>query len=289
MILVTGATGGLGKATIDKLVELVAPGEIKALVRDASKAENLVEQGINIAIGDYLDYDSLINAFQGVDTVILISAPVFSDRETQQRNAINAAVSAGVGHFILTGIQRKENSDWIIPMVTESDLDSEKLLKESGLSYTIVLNNIYSDVLSFLMGVNPAQTSVLEMPAGDGKVSFTTRADFGEGLAILALQDGHQNKTYTFTNSESLSFGEIAEIISELSGRTVPYVNVDREDYVSKLVAGGLPEPVADFLACWPDAIRVGEMEKTFPILTELLGHEPTSLRNYLKEEYFKG
>lgn len=289
MILVTGATGGLGKATIEHLIHLVDPVEIKALVRDKSKGKELADLGVTLSIGDYLDYDSLVKAFQGVDTLVLISAPTFTDREAQHRNAINAAVAAKVKHVIFTGIQRKENSGWVVPMVTESDLDAEKALKESGLAYSIVLNNIYSDVFAFLIGGDPAQTSVIEIPAGDGKISFTTRKDFGRGLAILAVQDWHYDKTYTFTNSESLSFKEIAGIISELSGKPVTYNNIDRAAYVSKLAATGLPEPVADFAASWADAIRVGELGESYPLLTDLLGHNPTSLKDYLKVEYFKG
>jgi NAD(P)H dehydrogenase (quinone) len=289
MILVTGATGGLGKTTIDKLVELVNPNEITALVRDESKAQDLISKGVHIAIGDYLNYDSLVSAFKGIDTLVLIGAPTFTDRETQHRNAINAAVASGVKRVIFIGIQRKEGSKWVIPMVTESDLDAEKALKESGLSYTIVLNNIYSDVLDFLLGDNPAHMSAVEFPAGDGKICFTTRKDFGAGLALLATQEGHENKTYTFTNSESLSFQQIADIISELSGKIVPYHNIDRAAYVSKLAGKGIPEFVADFAADWADAVRVGELGEVYPTLTELLGQRPTSLKDYLKENYFKG
>jgi NAD(P)H dehydrogenase (quinone) len=289
MILVTGATGGLGKTTIDKLVELVNPSKITAMIRDESKGRDLIDKGVHLVIGDYMNYDSLVSAFKGVDTVILISAPTFTDRDTQQRNAIKAAIASGVKRVIYTGIQRKEGSNYVIPMVTESDLDTEKALKESGLSYTIVLNNIYADVLDFLLGENPAQLSAVEFPAGNGRISFTTRKDLGAGLALLAVQEGHENKTYTFTNSESLTFSQIADIISELSGKTIKYEDVDRAAYVSKLAGNGLPEVVADFAAEWADAVREGELGEVYPILTELLGKYPTSLKDYLKEAFFKG
>lgn len=285
MILVTGATGGLGKATIEALLRKVSPTQIAGMARDVDKASALTERGVVVRQGDYFSYESMVQAFTGVKTLVLVSAPTFSDRETQHHNAIKAAKDAGVSHVIFTSIQRKENSRWIIPMVTESDKDAEQKLKESGLDYTIVLNNIYTDVLDFFIG-DPTRISKIEFPAGDGKISFVTRVDFGEALANIATQQGHKNKTYTLSNSEALSFAQIAAMISELRGQNVEYVNVSREAYIDAKVALGFPRPVAAFAADWADAVRVGELGEVHLTAEQILGRKPATLKEYLKANF---
>lgn len=286
MILVTGATGGLGRATIDSLVKKIPAKEIIALVRDSEKAADLIEKGVVIKEGDYLDYNSLVAAFQGVEKVILISAPTFTDRITQQTNVINAAKEAGVSHLIYTGIQRKKDDSWIVPMVTESDKITEQLLIESGVDYTIVLNNIYADVIPFFIG-NPATISEVKYPSGDAKISFVAREDFGEALANLVIQSGHENKIYTLSNSESWSFADIAAILTEISGRKIDFINVSREEYINLKEKEGYPKPVAEFAVEWANAALAGELDEVNPALEILLGRKPSSLKDFLKR-YFQ-
>lgn len=286
MILVTGATGGLGKATIDALLKIVPASEITGLARDLSKATDLLKTGIQVKEGNYLDYASLVQAFEDVNKLILISAPTFTDRTSQQINVIKAAVQAGVKHVIYTGIQRKENSKWIIPMVTESDMATEKALEESGLFYTIVRNNIYADVLPFFLGDLTAISQV-SFPSGNGKVSFVARTEFGEALANLVTQENHNNKIYTLTNAESLTFAEIAEIISGLSGTPVDFEDISREDYVNLRVEAGIPRLAAEFAADWAGAIQEGEFGEVKSDLEHLLGRKPIALKDFLQATFF--
>lgn len=285
MIFVTGATGGLGKATVDALLKKIPAEEIIALVRDLEKATNLKEKGVKVIEGDYFDYNSLVKAFRGVEKIVLVSAPTFTDRVTQHANIINAAKEAGVSHVIYTGIQRKKDSTWIVPMVTESDKETEQLLVDSGLKYTIVLNNIYADVLPFFIG-NPAEISEVKYPSGDSKISFVARDEFGEALANLVTASGHENKVYTLSNSESWSFSDIAGILSEISGKKIDFINVSKEEYISAKEQIGYPKPVAEFAVEWADAALAGELDEVNPALEILLGRKPQSLHDFLKR-YF--
>jgi len=102
MILVTGATGQLGKIVIEKLSQKIPTNQITALVRDATKAEHLIAKGVNVRVGDYQNGESLFAAFQGVEKLLLISSNDFNDRLGQHKNAIDAAVKAGVKHVFYT-------------------------------------------------------------------------------------------------------------------------------------------------------------------------------------------
>jgi NAD(P)H dehydrogenase (quinone) len=277
MILVTGATGGLGKATINALSGIVPVNEIVGLARDLTKAAELTDKGIEVRQGDYLDYDSLLDAFKGIDKVVLISAPVFTHRETQHRNVINAAKATGVKYIIYTGIQTNPGSNWVVPMVTESDADTMQALKASGITYTYVRNTIYADVLGFLLGADVLEAGV-SFPSGEGRLAYATRRDLGEGLARLVTAGGYDNQEITFSNSESWSSADIATILSEVSGKTVPFLNSNKADYVAHQQELGIPAMYADFASDWAAATKAGEFEQPDPTLEKLLGRKPTSI-----------
>jgi NAD(P)H dehydrogenase (quinone) len=286
MILITGATGGLGKETIDALLEKIPASQIVALARNRDKTAELEQRGITIRIGDYTDYPSLVNAFQGIEKVLAISAAALSDRISQEKNVIDAAVEAGVSHLVFTSIQRREDRKWIIPYVTEENLVVENYLKNSGLTYTIVKNTLYFDTLPGLLG-NVLQDGV-NFPAGEGTAAFATRQDLGEGISALLLDNNSVSQEVTLSNSTAWSMDEVAKELSSLAGRTISYTNMDKNEYINQKLDLGFPEVVSAFMADWADATREGEFSQTPDTLEKLLGRKPTGLRSFLKETFFK-
>ena len=145
MILVTGATGPLGKAVVESLLKKTPASNITALVRDPAKSEALKEQGVDIRQGDYNNYDSLVKAFTGIDKLYFVSGNDIPNRSTQQANVVRAAKQAGVKHILYTSFQRKnETFSSPIALVAQSHLQTEKALKESGIPYTILKHTLYT-------------------------------------------------------------------------------------------------------------------------------------------------
>jgi NAD(P)H dehydrogenase (quinone) len=286
MILVTGATGGLGHQTIDVLLTTTPATEIAALVRDVSKATDLVNRGVDVRQADYLDYPALVQAFRGVDKVLLVSAVAFTDRVRQHRNVIDAAKQAGVKHLFYTSIQRSTN--FVMPQVTESDLATEAYLKASGLTYTILKNGYYFEGLGYLIGSEVPDTEI-RFPAGDGKIAFVKRTELAAATAALLTSEGHDNQEYTLTGSEAYSFHDIARELSALAGRPIVYQSSELAPYIAQKVAAGFPDFVANFLAQWGAATQHGMLAGTDDTVERLLGRKPTSLREYLKTTYFSG
>lgn len=286
MILVTGATGGLGHETIDFLLTTTPAAEIAALVRDVSKAPDLVQRGVDVRQADYFDYPALVHAFRGVDKLLLVSAVAFTDRVRQHRNVIDAAKEAGVKHLFYTSIQR--SSDFVMPEVTESDLATEAYLKASGLGYTILHNGYYFESFAPLIGSEVPAAEVL-FTAGDGKIAFVTRADLAAATAALLTSEGHDNQEYTLSGSEAHSFHDIVRELSALAGRPIAYKSIELEPYIAQKVAAGFPEAVARFFAQWGTAAKHGMLAGTTNTVERLLGRKPTSLREYLKTTYFPG
>ena len=286
MLLVTGATGGLGHETIDALLTTTPATEIAALVRDASKAADLAQRGVDVRQADYFDYPALVQAFQGIEKVLLVSTVAFTDRLSQHRNVIDAAKEAGVQHLFYTSIQR--SSDFVMPEVTESDLATEAYLQASGLAYTILHNGYYFEGLGYLIG-SEVPESEIRFSAGEGKIAFVKRTELAAATAALLTSEGHVNQSYTLTGSEAYSFHDVARELSALAGRPITYHSSELAPYIAQKVATGFPDFVANFFAQWGVATAHGMLAGTDDTVERLIGRKPTSLREYLKTTYFPG
>jgi NAD(P)H dehydrogenase (quinone) len=285
MILVTGATGQLGQIVIEKLSEKIPTKQIAALVRDASKADHLIAKGVNVRVGDYQNGESLLAAFQDIDKLLLISSNDFNDRLGQHKNAIDAAVKAGVKHVFYTGVTMNNiNSSPLKPLLEEHYL-TEDYLKASGLSYTFLQNSLYAEVIPMFLGENVIETGVF-FPAGEGKVAFALREDLGEATANILVSEGHENQTYNLTSSEVISFAEVAAILSELSEKAVSYINPESEVFEGTLKQFGLPEPIIQMSVMFAAGIKNNDFNKTYDSLERFLGRKPTNIRTYLKAVY---
>jgi NAD(P)H dehydrogenase (quinone) len=284
-IHVTGATGHLGRLTLQLLLEQT-PGEgLAGLARDPSRAADLAKQGVEIRQGDYFDYESLLRAFDGVEKLCLIATHAFTDRNTQHFNAIAAAKQVGVKHVIFTAIQRDDELGIKQIGVTESDVFAEQALQASGLAYTILRHPIFLDQLGGYIG-RDAYDSGVRVPPGEGTVAPALVRDLAAANAAVLTQEGHENKTYTLTGSEAASFREIAAAMSAIHGATVPYVTIDVEQYIEGFLKLDLPRPVAEFMAAWTEGVNRGAFSKNTGDLERLIGYRPTSYREFFARHY---
>jgi len=286
MILVTGATGHLGKATIDFLLKKSFPAhKIAALIRDETKAGDLKAMGIEFRKGDYHNYDSLTKAFTGIEKVLLISSSDVNDRTGQQLNVINAAKEAGVKHILYTSVHRWENAQSFIPLVTQSHIETENHLKKSGLSYTILKNTLYADILPAFLGKNVIQNGV-NVPAGNGKVPYVTRLDMAEATANILSEEKYNNKEYAIASDVLYSFADIAKILSEITGKEIRYNDISTELFTKQRIEEGLPQEYAGFYAMFAEAVKQGEFGSGGSDLISILGRKPVSLKEFLQPIY---
>lgn len=287
MMLITGATGQLGSATLDFLLKKGIPADkIIALVRDKAKAESLIEKGIAVRVGDYNDYESLAKAFQGVEKLLLISSSDLANRSQQHANAIQAAEAAGVKHIIYTSFERKNETETSpIALVAQSHIDTEEKLKESSMAYTILRNNLYMDFLPVLFGEDVLKTGIF-LPAGEGKAAFTLRQDMAEATANILSSEGHVNKEYTFSSPENLSLQELADTLGQLTGENIAYISPSAEVYGETLTKAGVPAEYVGVFAGFATAISQGELELYNSDLETLLGRKPTTAKEFLSQVY---
>lgn len=285
-ILITGATGNLGKAVAN---ELIAKGvtNVSVMARDLQKAEEFKAKGVEVVYGDYNDYDSLVKAFTNVDTLYFVSASDVTQRYTQQENVVKAAAEAGVKHIIYTSAQRKrEDGTSVIAFVIEADLHTEALIKESGMTYTILKHGLYAELLPLFMGESVIETGVVYLPAGMGKAAYISRNDLAIAGATIITTEGHENKTYEFGGATAYSFQDIADMLTELSGKTIEYVNPTAEEFVQQMKEYGLTNEEIDEAAGFCIAIAQDEFDFPSPTVEQLIGRPTTSIKDFLKKTY---
>ncbi|SDM86518.1 SDR family oxidoreductase [Allokutzneria albata] len=276
MIVITGATGGLGALVVESLLERVPADQVAAAVRSPEKASGL---GVRVRAADYSDPASLERAFAGADVVLLISGNEFGKRAEQHTNAINAAVKAGVGRLVYTSAPFADSGRLAL---ADEHKATEEVLLASGLTYTILRNAWYHE--NYAQAITGAAGSgVLTASAGDGRVASAARADYAEAAAVVLTTEGHDNKIYELSGDTAWSFAELAEEISRASGRAVAYRNLTTEEHIAQLTGFGLPEPVAGVFADVDANIaKGGVLDHTPGVLRELIGHPTRPIADYV-------
>ena len=289
MILITGASGQFGKATINSLLKKgINANYIKALARDPAKAEDIKQQGIDIVIGDYNDPSSLRNAMKGVEKLLLVSGNDLPKRLEQHKNVIDAAKESGIKHIVYTSFLRKNDAAGsLLKLLAQSHIETENYLKGSGINYTIMQNTLYADVVPMFVGPNVIQTGIM-FPSGEGKVGYATRSDMAEAAAVILTESGHENKSYEISSGINYSMFDIADILSELTGGKVIFHNPPAEVFRDVMVKASVPEEMIGMTMGFGEAIKQGEFETESRMLEQLLGRPPVRMKDFLGMVYRK-
>ncbi|MCS7475369.1 NAD(P)H-binding protein [Umezawaea endophytica] len=280
MIIVSGATGTLGGAVVERLLDRVAPDRVGVCVRDPAKAKALEERGVRVRRGDFADPASLEHAFEGATRVLVVS--VDSAGETAVRlhgDAIGAAVKSGAARVVYTSHMGANPASPFAPMPDHAA--TEEVLRHSGVAYTVLRNGFYASSAHLLLGA-ALTTGELALPE-DGPVSWTAHADLAEAAAVALADDVLDGVTPALTGAEAVDMAGVAAIASELTGKPVRRVVVSDDKYRAGLLAHGAPAHAADLLVGLFAASRQGEFARVDPALPRLLGRPALPLREVLR------
>lgn len=273
MIVVTGATGGLGSATVENLLERVPADHIGVSVRDVAKAQHFADRGVRVRHGSYEDPAALRNSFVGAEQVLLVSGnDPAADMVGLHRNAIEAAVAAGARRILYTSQQAAVPGNPYLP--SEFHIATESILAESPVAWTALRNGAYG-TLDQVLGPWQ-QTGEIARPE-DGPVPYTDRADVAEATAVVLAGDRSFDGPINLTAPRAVTFDDFAAIASDLTGRTIERTVLDDEQWIADQVTNGVPEQAARLMLTWYQASRDGYFAAADPLLAELLGREPNS------------
>ncbi len=268
---VSGATGQLGRIVLNELKKRGVADQVVALARNVEKAAEL---GVEAREFDYSNADMLAKSLQGIDTLLLISSSEVGKRAIQHGNVINAAKSAGVKWIIYTSLLHADRSSLSL---AGEHLATEKLLKESGIEYTILRNGWYTENYA---GSIPGALGAGAMigSAGDGKISSAARADFAEAAAVVLLDEKHKGKVYELAGDESYTLQDLAAEVSKQSGKNIPYTDLPEAEYAKALTQFGLPEGLAAAIAGWDLSASKGDLFDDGKRLSGLIGRPTTPM-----------
>ncbi len=275
-IAITGATGQLGRLVTAKLKEKTAAENLVALVRSPETAMDL---GIETRAFDYSKPETLAGPLEGIDALLLISGSEIGQRETQHKNVIHAAKASGIKWIVYTSILKADTSSLSLGI---EHVATEKALKESGISYTILRNGWYTENYAGSITGSVKAGSIIGS-AGAGKITSATREDFAEAAAVVLTTKGHENKVYELAGDESYTLTDFAAEVSRQSGKDVPYNNLSESDFTAALVGMGLPEGFAQVLSNSDVGASKGDLFEDSKTLSKLIGRSTTPLNVVVK------
>jgi NAD(P)H dehydrogenase (quinone) len=277
---VTGASGQLGRLVVQSLLKTWPASDIVAIVRDPAKAEDLAAEGVEIRVATYDDRASLDAAVAGLDRLLLISSNEVGRRIPQHRNVIDAAKAAGVKQVVYTSAPKATTSSLVLAPEHKA---TEEYLAASGLDYTILRNNWYTE--NYAQSVRAAQqTGELVAAVGAGRVASAPRADYAAGAAAVLAGEGHEGQVYELGGDQAWDYSELAATIAEVTGSSCAYKPVQPADLVAGMKAAGLDEGVAGFVAAIDEGIARGDLGDACGDLATLIGRPTTPLKETVEK-----
>ena len=272
MIVITGATGQLGRLVITLLLKKVPAASLVATVRNVEKAEEIAALGVQVRQADYNQPASWNAALQGADKVLLISSSEIGQRTQQHRAVIDAAKRAGVKLLAYTSVLHADTS--VLGLAGEHR-ETEAAIRASGLPFVLLRNGWYTE--NYAMGIPAALSMGASYGcAGDGRISSAARADYAEAAAVVLTSDNPAGKVYELAGDTSYTLSEFAVEISRQSGKAISYVNLPEAEYKKALLGTSLPEFLAEQLANSDTGVSMGALFDDGKQLSKLIGR-PTS------------
>ncbi|MET9603934.1 SDR family oxidoreductase [Streptomyces sp. NPDC006512] len=272
-IVVTGATGSLGRLVIEELLRREVPaGRVAAVVRDGQKAAGLAALGVEVRIADYDDPASLAGAFRAGDRVLLISGSEVGRRVPQHTAVVKAAEAAGVAQLAYTGILGGPEADFELAAEHKA---TEQAILDSGLPYTFLRNGWYHENYTAQLPSVLAHGAVVGS-AGEGRIASAARADYAAAAAAVLTGEGHLNQVYELSGDTAWSLAEYAAEVARQSGKDVTYASVAAGAHQEVLTGAGVPEGFAAVLVDVDAAIGRGRLAGTSGDLARLIGRPTT-------------
>lgn len=270
-IVVTGATGYLGRLVIEELLEKVPADQVTAVVRNKEKAADLIVRGVRIAVADYNIPETFDGLFSAGDKVLLISSSEMDkDRVAQHKVVVDAAKAADVALLAYTGTAATLKAS-----LADDHRATEQVILESGVPYVLMGNYWYHENETEQLAQILAHGAVVRA-AGEGRVASASRADYAAAAAAVLTSEGHENARYELGGDEAWSLDEFAAEIGRKTGREIVYNPVSVDAFSGILAGAGLPGPFVATLAGVDASIAKGELAVLTGDLSRLIGR-PTA------------
>jgi len=296
MYTITGVGGYVAAVTAERMLEEIDPSQLRVTSRNEDNLAACRARGVDARKADYEDVASLQDAFEGTERLFMVSAmEAGPHRQRQHRNAVSAAISAGVAHVVYTSFIGVEKSEVNSVEVADHKL-TESLIMGSGMTWNFLRNNQYADAMAENQAVIAITSGKSIGNTGDAKVGFVARDDVAAVAAKVMLGAGEPDTAYEVTGPDLLSYREVGEMIAELSGASIEIVDLTDEQMYAMWDALGVPrEATGDFsqspvpwcsdgMVTFGQLVRSGNMAKVTDVVEQFTGRKPRSLLELMHE-----
>ncbi len=288
--VITGASGNYGRIATDGLIALGRATDLILITRSPDKLADRAAAGCTVRYGDYDKPETLAEAVQGADKMLLISGTRVGARVVQHQAAVDAAVAAGVRHIVYTsfiGIDDPANP----AEVRHDHIETERLIKASGVAWTMLRDAHYADAMIIMAGPGAVASGQWVSNAGTGREAMVWRDDCAACAVAVLSGEGHEGQTYNITGPALQDFAECAALMAEITGCAVAYVPVDDAAMYAMFDAMGIPRrPVddqnvggipwnSDDMVTFGMAIRAGFLAVCTDDVERLTGRKARSVR----------
>lgn len=258
---VTAASGKLGSAIINQLINEIGKDNVIGIARTPQKEEHL---GIEIRKGDYNIRDEFDNALKGVEAVLIISGNDDPQKRIQQHlNIIEAAKTSGVKKIVYTSIIGDKVETAFSPII-KSNRQTEQDIKDSGLDWVIGRNGLYIEPdLEYID--NYVKKGMISNCAGDGKCAYTSRKELAYAYTRMLLEDMHNGQTYNLVGNP-INQSQLTEYINQSYGTNLIYKSMSVEDYLKERKA-----ELGDFLGTIIGGIYEGIRKSAFNVKSDFV------------------
>ncbi|MFL4910416.1 SDR family oxidoreductase [Streptomyces sp. MMS24-I2-30] len=280
-IVVTGASGQLGRLTVEALLRRGVPAsDIVATGRDTTRIEEFADRGVVVRRADFAAPDSLAAAFAGADRLLLVSTTTVDERVANHCRAIDAAAAAGVSLVAYTSMSHADTATTVLAATHRA---TEELLRQRGVPGVLLRNSWYLENYTGQLPLVLRNGAVVGS-AGQGRISAATRADYAEAAAVVLTTEGHAGKVYELGGDEAFTLTGLAAAISAATGRQITYTDLPADELVRVLTGAGLPAELAEVLADADLGMSRDELLTTSGDLHRLLGRPATSLADAIAD-----
>jgi NAD(P)H dehydrogenase (quinone) len=293
-IVITGASGNYGRLATDGLIERGRADDLILITRSPEKLADRAAQGCTVRYGDFDKPETLAAAVLGAEKMLLISGTRVGGRVVQHQAAVDAAVTAGVGHIVYTsfiGIDDPANP----AEVRHDHIETERLITASGCAWTMLRDAHYSDAMILMAGPGAVASGQWVSNAGYGREAMVWRDDCAACAVAVLNGAGHERQTYNITGPELQTFADCAALMADITGCPVAYVPVDDAAMYAMFDSMGIPRrPVddqsvggipwnSDDMVSFGVAIREGFLDVCTNDVERLTGRKARSVREMIE------
>ena len=282
-ILVTGASGNIGSEVVKQLLGVAPAVSIKAAVHSRQNVKKVRDgDRVKVIPIDYNERDTLREALKDVDKLFLLT-PDVPNAPDLASNAVIEAKKAGIGHIVKQSVMGADLEADVGTMRLHRQV--EDIIEQSGIPFTFLRPNEFMQ--NFINFHTPSikGNNAFYIPLDDAKVSLVDVRDIA-AIAVKSLidEDKHKNKTYLITGPEALSYHQVAEVLSNATGRKISYVNISEEEAKAAMKEIGMSDWLINTVSELSDYFRKGKASEISSAVEEVTGRKPISFSQFARD-----